>query len=72
MVCLRNICINTLPKGDDDDDDNNNNILVNEQFGFREKLPTEMATYTLLNNVLSLFDLKKFCWWFILQLVKSV
>jgi hypothetical protein len=29
MVCLRNICINTLRKGaiddDDDDDDNNNN-----------------------------------------------
>jgi hypothetical protein len=38
MVCLRNICINTLQKGDDDDDDdgddddddnnnNNNNIM---------------------------------------------
>jgi hypothetical protein len=26
---------------------NNNNILVNEQFGFREKLSTETATYTL-------------------------
>ena len=31
MVCLRNICINTLHKGDDnddddDDDDNNNNF----------------------------------------------
>jgi hypothetical protein len=27
MVCLGNICINTLQKGakDDDDDDNNNN-----------------------------------------------
>ena len=28
MVCLRNICLNTLHKGnnyDDDDDDNNNN-----------------------------------------------
>jgi hypothetical protein len=28
MVCLSNICINTLQKGakdDDDDDDNNNN-----------------------------------------------
>ena len=24
MVCLRNICINTLNKGDDDYDDNNN------------------------------------------------
>jgi hypothetical protein len=31
MVCLRNICINTLHKGndddDDDDDDNNNNNI---------------------------------------------
>ena len=25
MVCLRNISINALYKGDDDDDDNNNN-----------------------------------------------
>jgi sarcosine oxidase/L-pipecolate oxidase len=25
---------------------NKNNILVNEQFGFREKLSTEMAKYT--------------------------
>jgi hypothetical protein len=25
MICLRNICINTLHKGDDDDDDNDNN-----------------------------------------------
>jgi hypothetical protein len=32
MVCLRNICINTLQKGakdDDDDDDNNNNNANN-------------------------------------------
>ena len=36
MVCLRNICINTLHKGDnddddddDDDDDNNNNNNLN-------------------------------------------
>ena len=26
MVCLRNICINTLHKGDDDDNKNNNEI----------------------------------------------
>jgi hypothetical protein len=25
IVCLRNICINTLHKGDSDDDDDNNN-----------------------------------------------
>ena len=35
MVCLRNICINTLHKGDDDDDDdddnNNNNNNNNDK-----------------------------------------
>jgi hypothetical protein len=36
MVCLGNICINTLHKGatddddDDDDDDNNNNNKINK------------------------------------------
>jgi hypothetical protein len=25
MVCLRNICLNTLHKGDSDDNNNNNN-----------------------------------------------
>ena len=30
IVCLRNISINTLHKGDNDDDDNNNNnVLIN-------------------------------------------
>ena len=39
MVCLRNVCINTLHKGDsddddddDDDDNNNNNISCNTVF----------------------------------------
>ena len=35
MVCLRNICINTLHKGDDaadDGDDNNNNWSVNSAY----------------------------------------
>jgi len=32
---------------------NDNNILVDDQYGFREKLSTKMAIYTLLNNVLS-------------------
>ena len=27
IVCLRNMSINTLHKGDDDDDDNNNSIV---------------------------------------------
>jgi len=35
---------------------NHNNILVGDQCGFREKLSTETAIYTLLNNVLSSFD----------------
>jgi len=34
--------------------------LVSEQFGFREKLSTEIATYTLSNNVLSSLDRKNF------------
>ena len=33
-----------------------NNILVKEQFGFREKSSTEMATHYLLNTVLSSLD----------------
>ena len=28
MVCLRNICINTLHKGYNDDDDNKNNKTI--------------------------------------------
>jgi len=35
---------------------NDNNILVGDQYGFREKLSTETAIHTLLNNVLSSFD----------------
>jgi hypothetical protein len=34
--------------------------LVNEQFGFRKKLSTETATYTLSNNVLSSLNRKNF------------
>jgi hypothetical protein len=34
--------------------------LVNEQFGFREKLSTEMATYTLLDNILSSLNKKNY------------
>jgi len=39
---------------------NKNNILVNEQFGFREKLSTEMATFTLFNKVLLSLDKENF------------
>jgi len=33
-----------------------NNILVDRQYGFRNKLSTETAIYTLLNNVLLSFE----------------
>jgi hypothetical protein len=33
-----------------------NNVLVNEQFGCREKLSTDTATYDVLNKVLSSLD----------------
>ena len=32
---------------------NDTNVLAGDQYGFREKLSTETAIYTLLNNVLS-------------------
>jgi hypothetical protein len=44
---------------------NKNNILVNEQYGFREKLSTEMATYTFLSNTLLSLN-KELCRWTIL------
>ena len=34
--------------------------MVEEQFGFREKSSTGLATYALLNTVLSLLDKKHF------------
>jgi hypothetical protein len=39
---------------------NNNNILVNQQFGFREKLSTEMAIYTFLSTILLSLDKKHY------------
>jgi hypothetical protein len=35
---------------------NDTNVLAGDQYGFREKLSTETAIYTLLNNVLSSLD----------------
>jgi len=32
IVCLRNVSINTMHKGDDDDDNNNNNNNNNNKF----------------------------------------
>ena len=40
MVCLRNICINTLRKGDDDDDDDDNNNNNNNNNNNR-KIPNQ-------------------------------
>ena len=36
-----------------------NNILVDEQFGFKEKSTTDMATHALLNNIQLALDKKK-------------
>jgi hypothetical protein len=33
MICLGNICINTLHKGDNDEDDDNNNNNNNNYLG---------------------------------------
>ena len=49
MVCLRNMCVDTLHKGendDDDDDDNNNNNNNNNVkvcFGQRSALQCQLA-----------------------------
>jgi len=45
---------------------NTNSLLVNEQFGFRAKLSTDMATYDFSNKVLSSLDKKRLCWWSLL------
>ena len=47
------------------------NILLNEQFGFRENLSTDKATYSLLNSVLLSLDKKKHCWWPVLRPAKG-
>jgi hypothetical protein len=51
MVCLRNISVDTLYKGntDDDDDDNNNNnnkvtILLNQQVQTDRTIPNNKPT----------------------------
>jgi hypothetical protein len=33
-----------------------NNILVNEQFGFRKGSSTELASYNLINNIISVLN----------------
>jgi hypothetical protein len=49
-----------------------NSILVNEQFGFRDKLSTDTATYALLNKVLLSLEKRKLCVWPFLRLAESV
>ena len=39
---------------------NRNNILAKEQFGFRKESSTEMATYNLLDNILTSLDKKEY------------
>ena len=40
VVCLRNISINTLHKGDDDDDNNNNNLCHIVTYLFSDLIAT--------------------------------
>ena len=59
MVCLRNICINTLHKGDndnnDDDDDNNNNnnnkLYLNTPFVPRNKHSVSVGKKEMLIKI---------------------
>ena len=50
---------------------NTNSLLVNEQFGFRAKLSTDMATYDFLNKVLSSLDKKGYVGGFFCDLQKA-
>ena len=43
MVCLRNICINTLHKGDNDDDNNNNKNNNNNHHNNNNKIQHILA-----------------------------
>ena len=62
MVCLRNICINTLHKGDnddddDDDDDNNNNNNNNNN------VPQTSVSRKVVNGLQVAENLKTICLW---------
>jgi hypothetical protein len=48
MVCLRNICINTLHKGDSDDGNNNNNNNNKGPRGMGEVAPLYGVDSTLV------------------------
>jgi len=41
---------------------NNNNILAHEQYGLRNNLSTEAASYSLINNILDALKNKTHCW----------
>jgi hypothetical protein len=49
----------------------NNNILAQEQFGFRQTLTTEKATYELSNEIISEFDQKLVVGWIFYDLAKA-
>jgi hypothetical protein len=77
MVCLRNICVNTLHKvdsDDDDDDDNNNNLLTEREecsdsfihsFLYHERDPFIVAFPTLrkanFSFVMSVLPTEQLC-----------
>ena len=71
MVCLRNICINTLHKGDNDDDNNNNNnnnnrlrknVLTSaDLFAETEGFLTAIQDQLTLTRNYNKFILKKLC-----------
>jgi hypothetical protein len=52
MVCLRNICINTLHKGDgdNDDDDNNNNNKWNHAVNTEKEVTANRPDIIITNK----------------------
>jgi len=57
IVCLRNMSINTLHKGDDDDNNNNNN---NKHQGLDPLIRSVSKVTTTLSDVSSVFQLFSF------------
>jgi hypothetical protein len=72
MVCLRNICINTLHKGDsdddDDDDDNNNHHHHPSSFLHLDKYGNFLVTLSFFSK----FDLFSSCFQVILAIIEGM